>query len=49
MSELSWERLLGLELKQDTDPKVYVVENIIDKNRIFNTVILEYWQSWCIT
>lgn len=37
MSELSWEQLLGLKLKQDTDPKLYLVENIIDKNWIFNT------------
>lgn len=37
MSELSWEWLLGLKLKQDTDPKLYLVENIIDKNWIFNT------------
>lgn len=36
MPELSWEWLLGLELKQDADPKLYVVENIIDKSWIFN-------------
>lgn len=25
-----------IELKQDTDPKLYVVKNIIDKSWIFN-------------
>lgn len=37
MSELPWEQLLGFELKQDTDLKLYVMENRIDKNWIFNT------------
>lgn len=49
MSELSWERLLGLELKQDTDSKLYIVENIIDKNWIFNTEGFGNTESWCVT